>query len=283
MRNHLAGAAIALVLALAGSARAQGDLSVTFTTTPNGGPYAPRNVVAVWIEDGGGNFVKTIGRWANVRASHLVAWVAGSGLDTDAISGATRIDHTGTLTAGWDLTDRAGAVVPDGTYTIRMELADSNATTPAQNHQGTFTFTKGPNSSSDTTAGGGFNNVNIDYTVASASCNNGVIDPGETCDPPGSCPTSCAASADACMPNVLVGSAAGCTAECVVQAISACADDDGCCPDGCDASADNDCGAGQPGPATGGCAAGEGGGGAVPVLAGAALLIALATRRRRRS
>jgi uncharacterized protein (TIGR03382 family) len=280
MRTYLAGAALVLGLIGARPAAAQGDLAVSFTTTEHGGPYAPRNIVAVWIEDAGGTFVKTIGRWANVRRQHLVAWAAASGQDADAVSGATRVDHTGTLMVTWDLTNRAGAVVADGTYTIRMELADANSTTPAQNNQGTFTFTKGPNSSSETTSGGGFDNVAIDYTTASLTCNDGTLDPGETCDPPGSCPTSCAASADACMPSRLVGSAAGCTAECVVEAITACADGDGCCPGGCDAASDADCGS-DPQPVTGGCAAAGGDGGGPVLLVAGALAVGLLGRRRR--
>jgi MYXO-CTERM domain-containing protein len=267
-------------------AAAQGDLvKVTFTTTPAGGNYAPRNIVAVWIENAGGGFVKTIGRWANTRKQHLVAWSAASGQDADAVSGATRSTHTGSLTVTWDLTDRAGAEVPDGTYTVRMETADANANTAAQNNQGTFSVSKNGQSSTETTAGGGFNAVTIEYAVGSASCNNGAIDEGETCDPPGSCPTSCAASGDACMPNDLVGSAAGCTSECVVSAITACADGDGCCAAGCDEGSDSDCGSGGGGgggPVTGGCATGGGGSGAGAVVVAWLLLGLGAIGRRRR-
>lgn len=141
------------------------SLSVQFDTTANGGPYAPKNVVAVWIEGPGGIFEKTIGRWAGTRVDHLVAWVAKSGLDADAISGATRANHTARLSVTWDLKDKAGAVVPDGTYTIRMELADSNASTAGQNHQASFTFAKNGTAAQQTAlTGGGFVNVSIDYS-----------------------------------------------------------------------------------------------------------------------
>ncbi len=142
------------------------SLKVGVTTTPNGGQYAPRNVVAVWVEDGAGSFVKTIDRWSAARTSHLVAWIqkAGSG-DVDAVSGATRQNHNTPLSITWDMKDRNGTVVPDGTYTIRMELADSNASQPGQNHQGTFTFTKGTAADNQTgLSNGGFNNVSIDFT-----------------------------------------------------------------------------------------------------------------------
>jgi len=142
-----------------------GSLHIAVTTTPNGGNFAPRNVVAVWVENNGA-FVKTIDRWAATRKGALVAWktVAGTN-DVDAVSGATRQNHNTPLSITWDLLDKANAPIPDGTYTIRMELADSNASQPAQNHQGTFTFTKGATAESQTNlSNGGFTNVSIDFT-----------------------------------------------------------------------------------------------------------------------
>jgi len=111
-------------------AAAQNPLVVTFSTTQAGGSYAPKNVVVVWITNSSGTFVRTIGRWANRRASELVEWysVAGSS-DVDGLSGATRANHTGTLTASWDLKNRSGQVVPYGTYNINFLLTDSNNST----------------------------------------------------------------------------------------------------------------------------------------------------------
>ena len=139
-------------------------LSVTFTSSPNGGPYAPNNVVAVWIEGNGGTFVKTIGRWAATRVGSLVAWNGKSGGDADAVSGETRLNHADPLTVTWNLKDKQGAAVADGTYTIRMEMADSNATTAGQNKQGTFTFVNGTAPQNQTgLTNGGFSNVTIDF------------------------------------------------------------------------------------------------------------------------
>lgn len=261
------------------AAPAEANVVVTGTTTAHGGPYAPRNVVAIWIEDANGTFVKTIGRWANARTSRLVAWVAkaGSG-DVDAVSGATRQDHTQRVTATWDLKNKAGTEVPDGTYTIRMELADSNASSPAQNDQGTYSFVKNTAGATQTNVKSGGFTATIDYKPnASPTCNNGTVDAGETCDPPGTCPTSCAASADACMPNVLVGSAAGCTASCTAQPITDCVADDGCCPAGCDDGADSDCGGGGS-TVLGGCNVD----GSSQLVAGWLLLGLFAIARRRR-
>src|SRR5262249_51897722 len=84
-------------------------------------------------------------------------------------------------------------------------------------------------------------NANND-SDCSASCGNGVIERGETCDPPSSCPTSCS-DGDACTIDTLVGSAANCNVSCSRSQILDCADGDGCCPQFCNAVADNDCAA----------------------------------------
>ncbi|RMH44112.1 MAG: DUF2271 domain-containing protein, partial [Deltaproteobacteria bacterium] len=211
------------VTALPTAAAAQETLRVSFDTTPAGGNYAPKNVLAVWIEDSGGNFVRTIGRWADRRIDHLVAWSAASGQDVDAVSGATRVDHSQRIEVTWDMVDFNGMPVPNGTYTIRMELADRNSTSPDQNNQGTFTFVRDGQPSTQNVAGGGFENVVIDYTgVDTALCGNGTLDEGETCDPIDSCPTTCPDSGDECMVNTLVGSADTCTAECVAMPADDC-------------------------------------------------------------
>ncbi len=262
------------------------SLQVTVTTTPGTGNYAPRNIVAVWVEDSSGAFVKTIGRWANTRKQHLVAWQAKAGAaDADAVSGATRQNHTAPLTITWDLKNKANAIVPDGTYTIRMESTDLNANQAAQNHQGTFTFVKGPTAQMQSAlANGGFTAVSIAYSpqAASASCNNGVVDATERCDPSvaGSCPSTCAESGDACRPSVLVGVAASCTAECATQPITTCIDGDGCCADGCDVSTDEDCadGGGSGTEITGGCS--TGGGASLMFALGLLALVSRSTRRR---
>lgn len=76
-------------------------------------------------------------------------------------------------------------------------------------------------------------------------CGNGEIDPGETCDPgiltgEGSCPSSCEASSDPCLPMVIEGVAGRCNAECVTVAAE-CGTTDQCCPAGCGETDDADC------------------------------------------
>ena len=153
-----------MLLVLACPAPAWAQLVVTFDTTPAEGRYEPRNVVAVWVETPEGAFVRTLSRWADRRRQYLRAWnAASSGNVVDAVTGATFSNH-GTRTVTWDYEDAAGDLVPDGRYVVRMELADSNATTASVNNQGMFMVDKTTSADTIRTAGGGFENVLLDYT-----------------------------------------------------------------------------------------------------------------------
>ncbi len=74
-----------------------------------------------------------------------------------------------------------------------------------------------------------------------AGCGNGRVDPGETCD--GECPRErdCLEVVGSCRRVSIEGDADLCTAECVVEEITACGGEDGCCPDGCERVDDPDC------------------------------------------
>lgn len=98
-------------------------LKVTFTTTaPGTQKYSPKHVLAVWVENEKGEFVKTLGRWAGKRKKDLKQWYAVDGSDTDGVTGATNKDY-GTQMVKWNMKDRLGAEVADGKYTIRFELS----------------------------------------------------------------------------------------------------------------------------------------------------------------
>jgi hypothetical protein len=73
-----------------------------------------------------------------------------------------------------------------------------------------------------------------------ALCGNGVVDEGETCDPPSSCPSDCN-DGEPCTADTMSGSSATCNMTCGHAPIVSCVDGDGCCPGGCDSHADNDC------------------------------------------
>ena len=79
----------------------------------------------------------------------------------------------------------------------------------------------------------------------SASCGNGILEAGETCDPIDTCPTtgSSCVGANACLVATVEGDAASCTAVCVMHPVQACMGADGCCPSECTHDSDSDCSA----------------------------------------
>jgi hypothetical protein len=73
-----------------------------------------------------------------------------------------------------------------------------------------------------------------------AVCGNSTVEPGETCDPPNSCPTSCNDN-NVCTADLLTGQAGKCTGKCLNTPITAPKNGDGCCPSGATALDDDDC------------------------------------------
>jgi len=118
-------------------------LIVSAVTSTAGGNYAPRNVVAIWVENSSGTFVKSLTVYAAARRSDLTKWTTASGGNTtDATTGATQ-SNFGTVYGTWNGTNTSGAVVPDGTYKVCMELTDKNGT----GNFSSFSFTKGSTTS----------------------------------------------------------------------------------------------------------------------------------------
>lgn len=103
----------------------------TVATKTYGGSYGPKHVLAVWVEDSQETFVKTIDVWAAERKSHLTTWATkNAGWKTDTVSGATIGNHTGangTKSLSWDLKNKAGVAVPDGSYTLVAEMTEANS------------------------------------------------------------------------------------------------------------------------------------------------------------
>lgn len=134
-------------------AQTAGSLTVSTATSTAGGGYAPKNIVAIWVADENGNFVKTLLAYAANRKSHLNTWqaatlAAGSEFNVvDAITGATQSNHN-TRSCSWNGLDFTGQAVPDGTYYVWMELTDKNST----GNFSSFAFTKGTENHSQTPA-----------------------------------------------------------------------------------------------------------------------------------
>ena len=116
---------------------AAGTLTVDFKTVTQRGTYAPRNVGAVWIETGAGMFVKTLERWAGIRANHLTRWNSASGgwgsifgggntADMmDAVSRATLRSHE-MHHVMWNMKDSTGKLIADGMYNVVIECTESS-------------------------------------------------------------------------------------------------------------------------------------------------------------
>lgn len=145
----------------------EGQLTVTATTSKTSSPsYAPSNIIAIYILDSQGKFVKTLLAYASERKQYLVNWksvtaIAGAAYNTvDAITGATQNSHT-SRSCTWNGKNRSGVTVDDGTYTVRMELTDNDG--KAQN-LASFTFTKGttPVTLTPSTTSG-FSNITIKW------------------------------------------------------------------------------------------------------------------------
>ena len=152
-----------------------GTLSFSVTTTSSGG-YSPAHVMAIWIENSTTSFIKTKIRYSNTEnLDHLQTWVNKSGQNVvDATTGATRTTH-GTITFLWNGTNVTGTVVPDGDYSIWLEMAWASSLTTGKTVN-SFPFTKGTATFHSTPV----NTVNflspiIDWTPASTGV-EGVLE-----------------------------------------------------------------------------------------------------------
>jgi hypothetical protein len=139
-----------------------GKLSVEFKSATAGGNYSPRNIVAVWIEDSNGEFVKTLLAYADRRITHLNNWELSTDKKgvkydrTDAITGATRTSHD-TRKCTWDGTNYNKTLVADGNYSLCMELTDKNST----GNYSKFSFKKGETNKVEPADAPSFLNISI--------------------------------------------------------------------------------------------------------------------------
>jgi hypothetical protein len=108
-------------------------LDVVVTTHSGGGNHAPKNVDAIWIQDAGGTFIKSLYVMARNEIQHLNAWntaTTAAGLSrnrVDAVTGAT-LPGYGTRMASWNCTDVNQKVLSAGGYQVCFDLNDGNGT-----------------------------------------------------------------------------------------------------------------------------------------------------------
>lgn len=101
-----------------------------YTTITAEGAYSPKHVLAVWIEDGKGNFIKSLKVMGVDRKKYLYTWNAKSAKnEVDAVSGATLTSHTPD-SVSWDCRDVNQKFVADGKYTLAIEYTDQHKQGP---------------------------------------------------------------------------------------------------------------------------------------------------------
>lgn len=114
----------------------QTGLIVSAITSSAGGKYSPRNIVAIWIEDNAGKFVKSLTVYSGNHIYNLSNWTKSAAQNrVDAISTATRTGY-GTIYGVWNGTNVNKTAVPNGIYKLCMELNDGSSS-----NYTSFTFT----------------------------------------------------------------------------------------------------------------------------------------------
>lgn len=101
------------------------SLEINFTTESPGGTFSPRHILAVWVENEDGSFVKTQLVFANARKQYLYTWNSSpaNGNEIDAVTGATQTSHK-TYTVTWDCLDLEQNIIPSGNYILHIEMTD---------------------------------------------------------------------------------------------------------------------------------------------------------------
>lgn len=151
-------------------AQTDGTFIFTFTETHSG---SSENVLAVWVTDNSGTFVKTRMRfWGSETNDHLPSWKSNSGQNVvDAITGPTLTSYTnptafGEKTVVWDGKDVTGTTVPDGTYKVFVETSWNNPSPPDNQHSDliSFTFEKSQDTTHATPTGDNyFSDITLDW------------------------------------------------------------------------------------------------------------------------
>jgi hypothetical protein len=109
---------------------------VTKPLAGEGMSFAPRNILAIWVEDANARPVKVLCVLAGIMRTRLRefnqrfpmffgGFAAAVTAHPDVVTSATRRDHQ-PVHVTWDLTDLNQQPVPDGLYRVLIELTDRN-------------------------------------------------------------------------------------------------------------------------------------------------------------
>jgi hypothetical protein len=102
------------------------DFTFNVTTVTARGQFAPKNVGALWIEDSGGKFVKSLEVWGGQRLPNLTSWVNVSGNNkVDAVTSATHGSH-GPHSGHWNCSDVNKASVVNAGYQACVSFTESD-------------------------------------------------------------------------------------------------------------------------------------------------------------
>lgn len=170
-------AVFATVLASSSFGQTNGTLSFSFTQTPHTSYTGTKNVMAIWIQDGSGNFIKTRTRNAGWgTADHLPTWAVNAGGSANNcmtgcnISGATTgatLSNFSTRSITWDGTDASGNLVPDGTYKVTIQSTWNHGSSNTATRS--FSFTKGTSPDVQSpSSDGNFTGISLDWQPSAA-------------------------------------------------------------------------------------------------------------------
>lgn len=106
-----------------------GKLELQYMTQTIMGQYAPANATAVWIEDAQEQYIATLEVHARLRLPGLRCFQMRACQEEpgpDVITGASLEDHEKPHDVTWRGTDYKGRPVPDGQYTLFIEITETD-------------------------------------------------------------------------------------------------------------------------------------------------------------
>jgi len=122
---------IAILFGINLMAQIAGNLTFSIKTTEPPENYNGKHIIALWIENEAGTFIKTKIKYGDNFLQYLNVWKAKSTSNVvDATTGSTLLSHTNPLTFTWNATNVSGTVVDDGNYKVWIQMSDANSNGP---------------------------------------------------------------------------------------------------------------------------------------------------------